>query len=318
MYDHNVFAVLTAHDQKNKASSAFKLPLNSRWFREAVGGVAEEPTINSREATPAEDPRSNDDGSSVLNRLLVTFNELMKNPLNAIQAGTNPTSSHILLGYRGTKGISARQYNIVVNDDLWIWLHDSYSAHGTAVGYDGQNQKEVRRKETWILAYAPGTRNQFGEMTIHSGSLAVKIQFPGHEAADPRYVDNLREFVEKCKEAAKKHKEDVPGVEGLGLESEPTTQAPSEALTPRERLIYYRDKRIGKGAFGEVHRIVKSRDGKYFAAKTFNPLANKNKRKLDEIDPAWLIDIRREFTIMSENPHESMPWTCRFDSDANP
>jgi hypothetical protein len=49
-------------------------------------------------------------------------------------------------------------------------------------------------------------------MTRHSGSLAVKIQFPSHEAVDPRYVDNLREFVEKCKEAAKKHKEDVPGV----------------------------------------------------------------------------------------------------------
>jgi hypothetical protein len=135
MYDHNVFAVLTAYDQKNKASSAFKLPLNSRWFGEAVGGVAKEPTINSREATPAEDPRSNDDESSVVNRLVVTFNELMKNPLNAIHAGTNPTSSHILLGYRGTKGISARQYNIVVNDDLWIWLHDYYSVHGTAVGW---------------------------------------------------------------------------------------------------------------------------------------------------------------------------------------
>lgn len=120
MCDHNVFAVLTAYDQKNKASSAFKLPLYSRWFRNAVGGVAEKPTIDSREATPAEDSQSDDDKPSAVDRLVITFSELMENPLNAIQAGTNPTSSHILLGHRGTKGISARQYNIVVDDDLWI------------------------------------------------------------------------------------------------------------------------------------------------------------------------------------------------------
>ena len=56
-------------------------------------------------------------------------------------------------------------------------------------------------------------------MTIRSGSLAVKIEFPNHEAAGPQYVDNLRVFVKKCKEAAKKCKEEVPGVEGLGLDS---------------------------------------------------------------------------------------------------
>ena len=137
MYNHNVFAVLTACDQKNKASSAFKLPLNSRWFREAMGGVAQEPTLDSREATPAEDSQSDDNEPSAVNRLVVTFSELIKNPLNAIQAGTNLTLSHILLGHRGTKGISARQYNIVVDDDLWIWLHDYYSAHGTTVSHNG-------------------------------------------------------------------------------------------------------------------------------------------------------------------------------------
>lgn len=143
-------------------------------------------------------------------------------------------------------------------------------------------------------------------MTIYSGSLAVKIKFPNHEAADSRYVDNLRVFVKECKEAAEKCKEEIPGVEGLGLDSEPATQAPSGAPTPSERLIYYRDRRIGKGTFGEVHRIIKARDGKYFAAKTFNPPANKNKRKLNEVDPTWLMGIRREFTIMRDNPHPNV------------
>jgi hypothetical protein len=302
MYDHNVFAVLTACDQKNKASSAFRLPHNSIWFRKASGGVAEQPIINSREATPAEDTKSGDEETAALDCLVVTFDELTENLPNGIQLGTNPAVSHILLGHRGTKGISAKQCNITVDDNLCIWLHDYHSTYGTAVGYKYQNQREVRRKETWILAYTPGTRNRFGGITIHSGSLAIKIEFPNHTAAHPLYVEKLLAFVKKCK----KSKRELSGVEGLGLDSEPETQAASEAATPRERLIYYKDKSIGKGTFGEVHRVIRARDGKFFAAKTFK--APPNKRKLDEVDPAWLTGIRREFTVMRDNPHVSKPW----------
>ena len=98
-------------------------------------------------------------------------------------------------------------------------------------------------------------------------------------------------------------KEEVPAVDGLGLDSEPTTQAPSEAQTVDDRLIYYHDEVIGTGTFGEVHRVIRARDGKVLAAKTFKPPANK--RKLDEVDPAWLTGIRREFTLMKENSHVS-------------
>lgn len=102
MYDHNVFAVFTAYNGKNKANSVFKLRENSIWFRPSVRGVAIEPTINSREATPAED-EGPDEGRGVMDRLLVTFNELLenKNLESGLQLGTNPVSSHILLGVRG-------------------------------------------------------------------------------------------------------------------------------------------------------------------------------------------------------------------------
>ena len=303
MYDHNVFAVLTASDQKNKASSAFKLPQNLTWFRKAIGGVAEEPTIDSREATPAANPQSDDEDEKLgaVDRLVLTFDELLKHPLNGIQFGTNPSLSHILLGHRGTKGISAKQYNITIDDDLCIWLHDYHSTHGTAVGYSGQNLNEVRNNETWILAYRPGTGNRFGEISIRSGGLRIKIEFPNHVVAEPRYVENLQAFVNKCKE-------EVPAVEGLGLDSKATTQAPSEAQSLGRELIYYIDKRIGKGAFGEVYRNIRAREGKYFAAKTFIPPANKRKR--DEFDPAWLTGIRREFAVMKDNPHVSAPQLC--------
>ena len=117
MYGSDVFAVVTAHDQKNKAATALELEHNSRWFRKATGGVALEPTMNSRETTPADDSQSDDEEeeeeeiASNVNRLVVSFSTLLAldNLENGLQLGTNPILSHILLGHRGTKGISGRQ-----------------------------------------------------------------------------------------------------------------------------------------------------------------------------------------------------------------
>lgn len=115
MYGTDIFAVITAHDQKNKASSVLELEHNSRWFYKATGGVALEPTMDSRETTPAEDSQPDDekeeDMASNVNRLVVSFSKLLAldNFENGLQLGTNPVLSHILLGHRGTKGISGRQ-----------------------------------------------------------------------------------------------------------------------------------------------------------------------------------------------------------------
>ena len=309
MYDHNVFAVLTAHDEKNRASSAIKLEENAKWFHKAMGGVAEKPTITSREATPAEtSPQGNSETAETdaVNRLVITFDKLLENIQHGLQLGTNPKSSHVLLGHRGTRGISAKQCNITVDNDLRIWLHDYYSTHGTAVGYDGQNQKEVRRKETWILADRPKEEDLFMDITIHSSSLALKIIFPNHEIADPQYVKNLREFVERSQNA-------FPPITRLGLDSEPTTQTPSEAQTLNSSLIYYHGVDIGKGGFGKAHIVIRARDGMILAAKTFKPQSNK--RTLDAEDPMWLMEIRREYTLMKENPHVRSPQMCCAYSD---
>lgn len=111
MYDPNVFVVLTANDQKNRAASAFQLQHNLRWFCKATGGVAVEPTIDSRQMTPADDSDSDDDDEAGADRLVVTFDKLLAfdNLENGLQLGTNPIFSHILLGHRGTKGISGKQ-----------------------------------------------------------------------------------------------------------------------------------------------------------------------------------------------------------------
>ena len=200
-----------------------------------------------------------------------------------------------------------------MDEALHIWLHDYESTHGTAVGQNGKNQAEIRRKETWILGYAPGTPDEFEEMTIHCSSLGVRIEFPNHASAPPRYVENLRAFVKNCQEAAERSKVVPPGVEALGLDNEPATQAPSEAPTPRDRLIYYQVNMIGEGEFGRVYKVIKARDGKVFAAKIFNTPPSRNKRRRDEPDSSWLIRIRREFTLMRDNPHVCMlPSICKL------
>ncbi len=123
MYSSNVFAVLTPCDEKNKARSAFELPQNKKWFHKATGGVAEEPIINSREPTPAPDASSEDQDVGATDRLIVTFDDLLKeleSCQSGLQFGTHLGLSHVLLGHRGTPGVSAKQYNITVGDNLWI------------------------------------------------------------------------------------------------------------------------------------------------------------------------------------------------------
>jgi hypothetical protein len=312
MSRYNVFAVLTPYDKDNNAMTAFDLPHNVKRFRKGVGSVAKEPTIDSREPTPGLADRTTTE-NEVVASIVLTLDEEVKDPENMWQFGTRPGTSDILLGHRGTKGISAKQCNLTIDDNKHcIWLHDYHSTHGTAVGYNGQKKNDVRRKDTWILSHRPGSEKSLGEITIHVGELAYKIEFPNHQAAHPEYIKNLRAFIKKCQDAA-------PPFEGLGLHSDPPTQEPSQAHTPSAHPIYLDEEVIGAGAFGEVRRVIKLRDGKYYAAKYFTPPKLKGykksgrKRKQDEINEideayeAWLEQIRREFTIMQNNPHVSTP-----------
>ncbi len=206
--DDDVFAVIVAKDNRNKASSAFKLAPNARWFRPAAGGVAETALIGSREPTPAIAPHG-DEGSA--DRLVLTFSELMQldGLGKGIRAGTNTASSHILLGHRGTRGVSSHQYSIFVDGQMRIWLHDYHSKHGTAVGHGQQNAHERRVNETWLLAFEPDIRTYLGELTIDSGGLVIGIEFPNHRGGNAQYLEKLRALVDRTKE------DEVPGLQGL-------------------------------------------------------------------------------------------------------
>ncbi|KAK2591045.1 hypothetical protein QQS21_011277 [Conoideocrella luteorostrata] len=305
MYGPEVFLVLKPLDSSNRARSAFRLPQNAQWFRPGTGGVAEHASIGSRDVTPAFDLGLGDEIEETLDRLVVTFPELMRlqNLGGGLQAGTNQTLSHILLGHRGTKGVSNQQYRIAVDHNLHIWLHDYTSTHGTAVGYGGQNVQEIRKKETWILAFEPSKEeDSLEKITIHCGGLVTDVKFPNHatKTPHPRYIEYLKAFAAECKP------EVVPVVGGLDLHSQATTQAPSEAHIISDRLIYFKEKQIGRGSFARVHRLISLRDGKVFAGKIFTPPASKNKRSLDSVESKWLAGIRREYTLIKEHPHPNV------------
>ena len=314
MSDYNVFAVLTSYNESESAEDALRLPHNQNRFREGIRSSATKPTIDSREPTPGptEPSESENKAKKEPDRIFLTFDDEVKDPESMWQFGTRPSTSDILLGRRGIEQISAKQFNIVIDDKLGIWLHDYHSSFGTGVGYSGQKKDEVRRKETWILCYGPGIGTDLKDITIHIGPVELGIEFPNHRAAHPKYIKNLRTFLKKCRKAA-------PPVEGLDLNSDPPTQKPSQIHTPSTQPIYLDNKVIGRGAFGEVRKIIKLRDGKFYAAKYFFPPKSKGSEKsdrkrkqdkIDEIDEAWLDRIQREYNVMRDNPHVSTLYLC--------
>lgn len=318
MQDANVFCYLTAADSRNKASSAIKLPRNSRWFYEAKGGVEEQPIISSRDPTPAPDALIEEAHDSAhldaTERLAVTFSELRtmcqegairtESVEAGVVFGTDPRSCHVLLGFRGTAGISAKQFAISIDRENRAVLTDMGSAYGTAVETNGQNKGQKRIRDQWVLSGPPGLPDRFSDINIWLGKLALNVCFPNHRKPTVEYMQNLREFTSRWGTLLQKSKQEALVLSSLDLKSHTTTQAPSGAQTPVATPVYYRDKRIGRGACGQVHRVIKMGDGLYYAAKTFTRPSNK--RAHDSTGAAWLVDIRREFSIVSENPRVSL------------
>lgn len=55
----------------------------------------------------------------------------------------------------------------------------------------------------------------------------------------------------------------------LALRSPGTSFAPSESLSPSKRPIYLKSKVLGKGAFGQVRKLVDASTGHEYAGKEF-------------------------------------------------
>ena len=316
-YDPDIFAFLIPMEEK--ARTAFALKQNKRRFVKGTpSGVAVENLISSRETTPA--PQSlHEQKNNRLDRIVLRFSDELTNPFEGIQLGTH-SQSDVFLGLRGTRGVSARQCTIAIDDNLWIWLHDYKSTYGTAVGYEDKLKDEIRCRETWILAYAPGDYTRWVRILVNVSGMQFQVVFPNHAAATPVYVANLRAFRDRVRNATPPFNLD------LNATSRVTTAAPSQSLTPRKpdkQPLYIDDGFIGKGSFGEVRRVIMARDGMLYAMKKcFPPVAvqetdgaekrnkatskkNKKRKRVDSAWRTWLDKVHGEYKLMKDNPHVS-------------
>ena len=292
MEDHNIFAVLTPKDEKNLARSAFHLPENASRFHKATRSADSRPRIDCQEPNSPLSIQS--DGGEVArwnasDRIILTFDQPPKNPSIGWQFGTSKTSSDVLLGNRRTEGISAQQCRITVDQKGWIFLHDDCSLDGTGVDYDHKKYDE-ELGETWILAQGPGFRIRWKEITIHAGCLAFRIEFPNHQAGDPKYRDNIRCLFQNSQAA-------LSPFNGLI----PSATVPGMAYQGGRGARYMIRKKIGQGGFGRTYHAINLRNGLEYAVKDFIPPKGNDDCEWKE----WREMIVNETRIMWNNLHVS-------------
>ncbi|KAL8648858.1 MAG: hypothetical protein Q9210_004744 [Variospora velana] len=315
MLDPKLFAVLTPYDRSNLAREAFGLSENVHYYRKTTEGIAQEPIISSREPTPARQPFPNANYESG-NGILLRLDDPLKDPKAGWQFGTNPRVSDVLLGHRGTGGISGRQFYITVTEHFHVELHDE-SRYGTVISHNGQAKDVVLKNDKRLLSFEPGAGEQWDEIKVFvpdDEGLAFQINFPNHRKGGREYWKNLRAFNEECKTG-------LPAVSGLGLDSNPPTAPISrQSRTPRRLTVYYDSGEIGRGEFGLVRKLIDLRGGKIYAVKEFNPKASTRpsgkKRKLDEV--GWLEGIRNEVDNMENHPHPNIMRVIDFKEKPEP
>lgn len=114
--DSNIFAVLTSCDTYNLARTAFGL--NSNCHHDGIKVIAQIPTIDSREPSPASEPPFDYESDS---RILLRLDQPPTDPKKGWQFGTHP-NSNVLLGHWGTIGISGRHLSITVTLQLHVYI----------------------------------------------------------------------------------------------------------------------------------------------------------------------------------------------------
>ena len=302
MEDPNFIATLIPVDEYNWAENAFRLRDNEGRYLPPTREIVEGPTISSREATPA--PEQHDDDHckyDSTHRLQLTFGK-KPNDARGYCFGTDSQKCDVLLGNRGAYGISGLHFWLTFDDTIdkekpRLILKD-LSTHGTAVGYNDQAIKEVRRHFTWIL----DLEKEEGEweIVVNAQELRFKVELASHETCKAEYDKRVKEFLDRKSET-------LPLVDGLGIDSYTTTAQPSQASTPKQLPVYISERELGHGSFGRVDRVIDVSTGAIYARKGFHePQRGKNEERRREQEEHWLDQVRRELRIMRENSHVSM------------
>ena len=294
MEDPNLIATLIPIDNKNLAEKTFRHADNESRYLPPTQGIAEGPTLSSREATPAQElPKNDDHDYNLTHRLQLTFDEEPKNATKGYSFGTDLRQCDVSLGPRGAHLISGRHFCITFDDSIdeetHLVLRDS-STNGMAVSYDGQASEEIRHHFIWILDLAKEQGKW--EFKVHVRGLEFKIKLASHKTCQAEYDKNVKEFL-------KSSRTDLPPLSTLGMESHITTAQPSQPLTPRQLPIYISERNLGSGSFGNVDKVIDVSTGAIYARKEFKepPLAKSTERRRQQRED-WLNLVRREIRII--------------------
>jgi len=141
MENPNLIATLIPVDDRKRAENAFRLENNQNRYLPPTRGIAEGPTVSSREATPAQEQLIDDYCKyDSTHRLQLTFDEKPKDASKGYSFGTDSRNCDVLLGHRGAHGISRLHFSITfddtIDDETHLILRDSLT-NGTAISYSG-------------------------------------------------------------------------------------------------------------------------------------------------------------------------------------
>jgi len=302
MEDPNLIATLIPADKEKLTENAFCLENNEKRYLPPTRGIAEGPSISSREPTPAqEEPIDDYCKYDSTHRLQLTFDKAPKDASKGYSFGTNSKSCDVVLGSRGARGISGLHFcitfDVTFNGEKHLILRDS-STNGMAVSYSGQAREEVRHHFTWILDLKK--EEEKWDVEVHIRGLRFKVELASHKTCQAEYDKEVDEFLKDSRTA-------LPPLDVLGIDSHTTTAQPSQPLTPRQLHIYIRERKLGSGSFGGVDKVIDVSTGALYARKEFyEPQWRNGKERKREQKEDWLKGIRREIRIMRENPHVSM------------
>ena len=302
MEDPNLIATLIPVDPEKWTENAFRLDDNKNRYLPPARGIAEGPTISSREATPADEQPADDHCKyDCTHRLQLTFGEKPKDASKGYSFGTDPQRCDVLLGSRGAHGISGLHFcitfDVTPDRKKRLILRDS-STNGTAVSYSRQAEKEVRHHFTWILDLEKEEGKW--EIEVHARKLRFKIELASHTTRKAKYDEKIEEFLEESRNA-------LPPLDVLGIESHTTTAQPSQPLTPRQLPIYICERKLGNGSFGGVDKVIDVSTGAIYACKKFyEPQWEKSEERRRQQKEDWLNRVCREIRIMKENTHVSI------------
>ena len=308
--DPNLIATLVS--EGDHAVEAFKQQVNeARSLPPSRTLFEEHHTLFSRASTPSSLESINKDADLDLkHRLLLSFDPPPKDPSKGYAFGTDQDQCDVWLGSVVT-GISRVHFYVTfeeIGGKRRLVLKDC-SRYGTAVRYGGQANDEKRSNFTWILdldrnnegeeaLVTAGEKKEEWEVQVNARSFSFILKLASHQTCNAEYEDRVTNFLSLTTQT------NQPLMGGLNAGIN-TVKQRSQSRPLGHGPIHLNMKRLGKGGYGVVDKIVDVSTSAVFARKTLlEPKYIKDValrvQKLAELEQLFAREIR----LLRENPHE--------------